>query len=220
VPPIVNGCIAYWKLGNNGSDEVSLIDSTGNGYSLTNNNGVTLGTGIISGNGSASFDNSANNTLTNDSINVGPSFSIGFWVNVTDFSGGVVAFSFMSGGSPAFVTAPDVQYYFYGNAGEGDLNSPATASANIGEWNHVVAVVDDAAQRLSWYLNGSRMDFKENRTGYGNWTGITLGAYPERYIGTINAKIDEVGIWNRPLSGNSVLALYNAGAGLTYPFTN
>ena len=37
------GSIAYWKL-----DNSSWLDSTGNGYTLTNFGGITNGTGIIS----------------------------------------------------------------------------------------------------------------------------------------------------------------------------
>ena len=35
----------------------------------------------------------------------------------------------------------------------------------------------------------------------------------------VDGIIDEVGIWARSLSDAEVTQLYNAGAGLTYPFT-
>lgn len=38
--PLNNNLLAYWKLDNNGSGGVSLVDSTNNGYTLTNNNNV------------------------------------------------------------------------------------------------------------------------------------------------------------------------------------
>ena len=31
--------------------------------------------------------------------------------------------------------------------------------------------------------------------------------------------IDEAGIWSRALSGTEITELYNAGAGITYPFS-
>jgi hypothetical protein len=47
---LTDSILAYWNLNNDGSGGVSLVDSTGNGYTLTNTD-VTLGTGIIGGDG-------------------------------------------------------------------------------------------------------------------------------------------------------------------------
>jgi hypothetical protein len=46
---ITDNILAYWNFDNDGSGGVSLADSTGNGNTLTNSGGVTLGTGIIAG---------------------------------------------------------------------------------------------------------------------------------------------------------------------------
>jgi len=53
----------------------------------------------------------------------------------------------------------------------------------------------------------------------GNFTlgAIYSGGTPE---GFFDGMIDEVGVWSRLLTSDEVTTLYNAGAGLSYPFSS
>ena len=60
---LADNLLAYWKLDDDGSGDVSLVDSTGNGNTLTNVGGVTLGTGLINGDAVVSGGNYLSDTI-------------------------------------------------------------------------------------------------------------------------------------------------------------
>ena len=213
---LIDNIVAYWNLNDDGSGGVSLADSTGNGYALTNNNGVTLGTGIIAGD--AVFDPLALNSLTVP-FSIGSDFSISAWVNVTEFDGGpVVLGSSSDDTAPAIVTAFNTTYFFYGNNGDGDCN-PATPASPLstGTWNHIVGTVSSSTSTCRYYVNGTLIS-EDPYTNLGEFSDIQLGAYDARFLTTFNGQLDEVGVWNRALTGSEVTQLYGGGSGLTYPF--
>jgi hypothetical protein len=212
---LTDNILAYWNLNNNGSGGVSLVDSTGNGNTLTNNDGVTLGTGIIAGD--AVFDPILTNSLTTP-ITVGSDFSISAWVNVTAFDGGIAVLgSSTDSTAPAIIAGAPDTYFFYGNNG-GDCN-PATPASPLstGTWNHIVGTVSSSTSTCRYYVNGTLIS-DDTFTGLGNFTEIQLGAYFARSLLTFNGQLDEVGVWDRALTGAEVTQLYNGGIGLTYPF--
>jgi len=213
---LTDDILAYWNLNDNGSSGVSLVDDTGNGNTLTNNNGVTLGTGIIAGD--AVFNPSLSNSLTTP-ITIGSDFSISAWVNITAFDGGVsVTGSSNDANAPSIVAASNVTYFFYGNNG-GDCNSSINAPPlTIGTWHNIVGTISSSTSICRWYLD-SVLISQDTFTGLGNFTEIQIGAYLARSIGTFNGQVDEVGVWNRALSPNEVYNLYYNGTGNTYPFT-
>jgi hypothetical protein len=213
--PLLVDILAYWNLNNNGSGGVSLVDSTGNGYTLTNNNGVTLGTGIIAGD--AVFDPILLNSLTTP-ITVGSDFSISAWVNVTDFDGGPAALgSSTDPNAPGIAVYSDETYFFYGNNG-GDCNpSTSVGPLNLGQWYNIVGTISSSTSTCRYYINGELIS-EDTYTGLGNFTELQLGEYYARSLPSFNGQLDEVGVWNRALSQADVTKLYNGGAGLTYPF--
>ncbi len=212
---LTDGCVSYWKLDDNGSGDVSLIDSSGNNHTLTNNYSVALGVGKIAGAGSFSYDPA--NSLTNTSL-VSSDYTISAWIKLTDFAGGVAALGSPDPNGPAIVVAETITYFFYGVSSGSDCNPGIAADPlSVDTWNHVVGVVDSANFTQKWYLNGSLI----SEDGFGSidaFGGIEIGAYNARLIPTFNGLVDEVGVWNRPLSPSEVATLYNSGDGLTYPF--
>jgi hypothetical protein len=215
--PLLVDILAYWNLNDNGSGGVNLVDSTGNSNTLTNNNGVTLGTGIIGGD--AVFDPILENSLTTP-ITVGSNYSISAWVNITDFDGGAISLgSSTDSNAPAIVANNASTYFFYGNNG-GDCNPSTTASPlNLGQWYNIVGTISSSTSTCRYYINGELIS-EDTYTGLGNFTELQLGAYYARSEPTFNGQLDEVGVWNRALSQADVTELYNGGAGFTYPFTN
>jgi hypothetical protein len=213
---LTDNILAYWNLNNNGSGGVSLVDSTGNGNTLTNNDGVTLGTGIIAGD--AVFDPSLTNSLTTP-ITIGADYSISAWVNVTAFDGGVAAVgSSTDGEAPAIIADVSATYFFYGANDDGDCN-PGTPSGPLstGTWNHIVGTISSSTSTCRYYVNGTLIS-QDTYTNLGQFTELQLGAYFARSLFTFNGQLDEVGVWNRALTGAEVTELYNGGLGLSYPF--
>lgn len=150
----------------------------------------------------------------------GNSFSIQEWIRPASIVGGSDIFTISSfddrwqqywyviGGSPRLET---------GGLNQGNGNWTTSFVANT--WYHLVTVVQ-ANVGVRTYVNGSLV----NTTANGSTrfttptTDITVGAYlsTDRYW---DGRIDEVGVWNRALTASEIITLYNAGAGLAYPFT-
>jgi hypothetical protein len=209
------GCIAYWNLNNNGSGGVSLVDSTGNGYTLTNNGGVTLGSGIIDG--AAVFTSAGGTSLTNSSLSTSGAWSISWWVKVTssNISTAYPSAFFLGDINGTFITA----VLGNGNPTSGwiyssreDRNYGQFYNTSLNTWYNYV-LTNDPTNGLNWYINGSL--YVGGGGGINrDFTGITLGQ--GNTTGETDCIIDEVGVWNRALSSQEVAKLYNGGAGLTY----
>lgn len=211
--PLLTDILAYWNLNNNGSGGVSLSDSTGNGNTLTNNNGVTLGTGIIAGD--AVFD-STNYLSSPLQLNSYTAFSFSCWAN-TDQSLGQMEFLGQrdyNNGALFFFYYGDI--YFNINNG---VQINANANYADGTWHYIVGTWDGSTANL--YIDGSNVatgSYSGSITASSTlWLGSTSegNITNQRYLG----QLDEIGIWSRALSPSEVTALYNGGAGLTYPFT-
>lgn len=208
---LLNNILSYWKLDNSGSGSLSLIDSTGNGNTLTNS-GATLGTGKINGavvtGPSQSLATSTSFTPTGNNP-----FSISAWINLsTDYTFMVFSYGSPSTASAVALYVPTslrLNFQFW-NVGFGDI--PVTANV----WNHVVCTYDGTTARI--YVNGSLSDSSVINLNIGS--GIfRFNRWVNGSTGTGTCSVDEVGVWSRALSLSEITTLYNSGNGRSYPFT-
>ena len=222
-----SGLKAYWKFDNDGTGNISLTDSTSGALTLTNNNGVTIGSGKI-GTGSASFSlNSGQQWLSLDNppswLNFGTGdFSFSFWVNSVGQNSAYPVF--MSAGGPWEQDTVKICF----NPGSTFVDLSQNPSVNItsitqlqdNQWYH--AVITRASGDVKIYINSnlettstdaSPMDFTRGGfvIGGGNWDGFNS---------QFNGLLDEIGIWNRAISQQEITELYSGGSGKTYPFTS
>lgn len=226
---LLNNILSYWKLDNNGSGGVSLVDSTGNGVTLTNNGGVALGDGEI--NNGAVFPTPKGSSqwlrASNSSIAVGTGdFTISAWIKPASFSDQdfITAFCLGLGGGSAFgdrltlCVNPDGQLFNIWGPNAALHNSYATLNV----WNHVTLVRKDNV--VSLYLNGVSSGTPFTPTAYNNYDENLIFGLANDQLGTSNyimeGGIDEVGLWNRALTLSEIASLYNSGNGLSYPFTS
>ena len=89
----------------------------------------------------------------------------------------------------------------------------------VGTWHHLVMTFDGAI--LSAYLDGNPMG-SVPAFGNGVISGIDNISIGSRYWSDehyVSAAIDEVGLWNRALTAEEVVKLYNDGKGLPYEAT-
>ena len=210
---LLNDLLAYWKLDTN-----SWLDSSGNGYTLTNNNEVTLGTGII--NGDAVFNES--NSLTNSSLAIpNSSFSISTWVKSGTYPDGAVIagqWSYLNDPPQQVAIGCNYEYInvFWSTEGTSltdrwitDIPLPYDDI-----WHHVVLTFDGTTEKIYWdgAYSGSftPAGLSYQTSGFGIANGNN---------GYFEGQTDEVGVWSRDLSQAEITSLYNAGAGKTYPFT-
>jgi hypothetical protein len=216
-PGIIFQNRAYYKLDNNGSGGVSLVDSTGNGNTLTNNGGVTLGAGIING---GAFFNEASLSSSTMFLGGTGNFATSLWIkpdgNQNFYPAALSTRTSDTGDDSVFglgyeIGGSDIVFIFAGS-----FVTSASYIVPFDSWTHIAWVRKDSISYL--YINGALASSDADTR---NYTATTA------YIGNnadgglaFSGSIDEVGIWTRALSDNEVLALYNSGAGLTYPFTN
>jgi hypothetical protein len=211
---LTDNILAYWNLNDDGSGNVSLVDSTGNSNTLTNTGGVTLGTGIIAGD--AVFDYTGNQSLDDSGISISGDFTISMWVKFNSMNAGngypsVFVLSY-GGINPSGTPTGNCSYY------DPRISGSITGeySWSIGSWDHYVMV--QSGNVITTYLNGNLNSTYDAGSSY-SANGFYIGKNPVA-PDTPDAGIDEVGIWSRALSPTEVYNLYYNGTGNTYPFSN
>jgi len=218
VPAYPLGAIAAYHLNNDGSGNVSLVDSTGNGNDLTNNNGVTLGTGILDGDAVFNPSNLNSLTATISTISAGNAFSFSLWYKQisTDSDGSFPMVIDFSGRNVCLVANygnEDTAGYVAGSLTDNWFLSDLVDFRD-GLWHHCIFVFDGS--NSSFYFDGNLLGTISIQDGTVEINNISLG----RGLGptsTCNGEIDETVIWPRALSSAEVVQLYNGGSGLPYP---
>jgi len=219
----VGGLVAFWTLNDNGAGGLSLDDSSGNGNTLTNNNGVVLGVGKIGNAAEFTFGSYLSGSAPAAS---GRGVSLSYWVKTPAMTGGFGGYSMpfncagllggyiaaAGGAHPAGCPAVDVNYDGVANRVQG------TTRVDNNAWNHVCLSCDGDEARL--FINGlldatlsSLTSGSLSPSGPFGINGSGDGSFGQ--AGDI--KYDAVGIWNRALTDLEVATLYNAGGGLEHP---
>lgn len=232
IPVLNNGILAYWKLDNNGSGGVSLIDSSVNGRTLSAPNGtsgLSLGTGKI--NGSASFNGNGSTYLSRNGSFLSPNgarqsqYSVSLWVKTTNdifivnsvtgnnWGGGTITLDLLDG-----QIFPSV---WWGGVENNEFDRFASGpDLRDGNWHHC-AFTWDAYGDLIAYVDGvetGRIASAGNLANV-NVNNLSFNSNADgTYLVGQSGQIDEVGIWNRVLTPTEITALYNNGNGSSYPF--
>jgi hypothetical protein len=210
---LTTNLVAWYKL-----DSGALTtDATGNGNTLTNNNSVAGGTAFL-GTGSASYNSTSGQRLiSSTALNMTASSNntISCWVKFTA-NGYVWDWVTTSGGNRCFTlytdaTANKLRVYTWGNDFE-----PST-TITINNWNHVV-VTKTSGGTIEMFINGTSVGTVAlGGSGQGSGNALSIGCQWGS-SSSITGSVDEVGVWDRVLTGAEITSLYNAGAGVTYPF--
>lgn len=217
VSSLLTNLVAYYAM------ETLGLDSSGNGNTLTNNNGVSQVAGVV-GN-AASFTAASSQTLSIpdnaffDSITTQAGISLWFRPNNI-------------GDQPRLLGQHTGLYITQISSltlvGLGNDYGYANFPVTNGSWFHVAVSYDGTAtgndNRLKIWINGAAQTL--------GFDGTTIPASVPSVVepfalgGNVTAGnlyldglMDEVGLWSRPLSVVEVATLYNSGAGTTYPFS-
>jgi hypothetical protein len=169
----------------------------------------------------ALFDGSNYFTVTNTALNIQAPLSIACWIY---YIGGQIENMIYCGYGPspfpgfAFATRSN-SVGFWNSA-----NWFTSASVLVqNAWSHIAATIDIGGT-LKFYINGA-LDTTLTVSTPSLYTGEkAIGAVPNSALPggpfpvIANTRLDEIGIWNRALTGTEITDLYNSGSGLTYPF--
>jgi hypothetical protein len=210
------------------SGNVTAVDNSGNGFNFTSVNSVLSTTGKV---GNAREFIKANQThLIGGSTSSllafgGGNWSLQFWVNLTGplpttaTNATILSRNVDSSGSFA-AGEFSVALFFSSFATNLNVNGANTISFTqfgsllANTWHHIV--LTNSGTTVSYYRDGSLIS---TGTRTGTWaTGArhTIIGTPNTNsmaTQTTDAKIDELGKWNRTLSANEVSALWNNGTG-------
>ena len=212
--------VAYWRL-----DETSgtRYDATGKGHTLTPNGAPVVVPGIL-GN---CFDSQASASVylgTTEVADFRPGanpFSVQAWLQLDvvtaaaqfigcwTSTGNLRGWSLLGDTGPTmgFRLSPDGTTVYTANSNAAPAMHPA--------WNHYVGVY--TGSKIYLYENGVlATDQVTYSSGvYAGATPLRVSSYPSG--SPVNARIDEVGFWNRALTLAEIQTLYNGGNGLAYP---
>lgn len=218
--------VSYWK-----ADESSgnMADSVGSN-TLTNNGTATFATGKINNgvdleSGSTQYMSITDAAQTGLDL-TGTNFSFNFWAKPESQPSAGTQRALIAKFQPA---AGERQYqtYYYEDGGVFYLGIQiTTTSGGVAQtlsnatWYMITYVFDDTANSCEVFVNGSSIGTISGLTSAVTDSGqeFRLG-YSNGGAGLWDGMFDEIGVWNRKLTGAEVTSLYNGGNGLAYPFT-
>lgn len=223
---LLNGLVAYWPM-NDGEGSTVAVDTAGNNNGILQNMDQNdawvpahLGFGL-------DFDGGNDFVEVPDaeSLRLNGDMSFSFWINFdaypTSWTG--ILSKFASGSATEFymrLRDANTGQFIHSKA-DGSLFSWGwTPSVNtpLGEWVHVVGVRDFSGDnRMRLYFNGVEWNSGKVLQGQGLTTNapVTIGRHANETIAPsaseVNGQIDDVRLYNRALSEEEVVALYQQG---------
>lgn len=218
---LTDNLISYWKL-----DEASGNAADAHGSNtLTDNNTVTNGTGLVYGTARqfAAASDESFSLADNASLSTGDiDFTFAAWVNAADLSTYRTILNKDNGSAWEYqlyyATGPDrFQWYVESAGGAGDVNADVLGSPSINTWYFIVAWHDATANTINIQVNDGTVDSEAYTFGVRDGSGaFYLGRETTANASDMEGRIGPVMFWKRVLTAGERTSLYNSGAGLAY----
>ncbi len=200
--------VSWWKL-----DESSGNASDSKGSNTLTNTSVTYNTGKINNGGVFVAGSSSKLAATGTGLPTSGDFTMACWYKgATPVNDGIMGFgSVNANGQMRMILVVGGKAYFGGY--NYDLDS--TFTITTGNWHHLVFTYSGTT--ATWYVDGTQRNSATITALNTANTNLRIGCRPDD-TSFISAQIDEAGIWSRAITSGEVTTLYNAGAGISYPF--
>lgn len=203
------------------------FDSSNSNDSVGSKNGTDTGITYSSGNGiiniGAGFGGSSWIDYSSATMGFANAWTVSFWAKPSGFGGNPRIFfipdSGVNGIVIGFNTAGKIFANWYSSTGVAIKEYTTTNAFSTGNWYNIVVTWDGTTGTV--YVNASSQAVTgTDNSGTMTDTSrtLTLGS-TDAHTATYSGAFDELGIWSRALSSAEVTSLYNAGAGVQYPFT-
>ncbi len=222
---IQDGLINYWNLDGNFEDTAGSL--AGNASTVADNgtqpaSAVSFADSPTGVGQYAVFDGTADGFVevpdSADIVAADESLSISAWFNVGQFDQGwqaLIAHGESTDYRIARRTGGSNIMSYAGGAGDIPGDNTTGPDVNDGEWHHVVSVSPAGAPVELW-VDGEMVASGNNAALTDNGSGrLMIGGNPDTAgdgFRTWDGGIDDVGMWNRQLSGSEISAIYEAGA--------
>ena len=208
---VVPGLIAYWPFDGN------LYDAIGD------NHGEAMGTDDIGytegqfGQGIAldGVDQFVQTPVENEEMfdfQDGTGFSISAWFTVDSFSKNWQALIAKGEGNRWRVHRRGGESIMTGNGGNADVPAGGT-DVSDGEIHHLVLVSDPDGGEVRLYVDGELESTGGAPAIQSNDNPMMIGENPDARNRTWHGMIDDVGIWDRPITEEEIALIYNDGGG-------
>jgi hypothetical protein len=228
--PLLTNISTYWTLDGNSTDSVGSKNGSDTSITYSAGNGIiNSGAGLSSASPSRiSFGNGAIGSLL--SATSGATISV--WLKPSARPGAgdrKIAFSLevSSNNAGMIVGLIDTNKVDVGGrsvGSDGFQSVTYTDGTGTGSWIHLVGVYDYANKQISIYYNGAlaagptSVSWGQTTFGYAATPSIPDALGMQNSNSYFDGAVDEVAVWKRKLTGTEIVALYNAGHGLQYPF--
>ncbi len=214
-PKVEQGLLGWWKLDD--ATGTMATDSSGNGYNGALQGGATWSAGRLAGaitlNGSASYVALPQDLFSHRNIE-----SVAFWFK-TIGTGGLLSQQVTNPGAPGITEGGPLLYVgLDGHLWGGFSTAPITSSirsstiVNNGLWHHIALVGNGNTQKL--YLDKALIGtinnpilHHGNRPVLGTAYTVNIPSSPVAEWFYFNGQIDDVRLYNRPLTAAEVTIL-------------
>ena len=214
---LLDGLLGYWKL-----DETSgnAVDSSGNGYTGTSSNITYTASGKIGR--CYTFNGSTSNINFGDVISPATGITLTAWVKTTSLPASEGAIIYKASyatnwcGYRLTVYSTGTVGFFLGDNTGNYLDITFGTTVLNGNWHFIGGTWDGTNAYI--YLDDTRRTVT-------SWTGPIAYTSVNLYSGyngssmLYQGDIDEAGIWNKALTQDNMLLLFDSGNGKTHPFS-
>lgn len=224
---LLNGLVFYFKLdeSSDGSSAVTREDLGPSGIDLTDFNTTASATGKLKN--ACDFVRADETYLRASGFqyNMSNDWTLSAWINIDDKSADHdlidVRVPDPVAGSVLLNYGVGVDRVVFFSTGNSALTSEDFGALTIGTWYHVIITRSAATSGLTMIINDTSEDSFNDIETIQNPSGKALtfgGIVQNGFSRHSDAKIDEVGFWDRVLTSAEITELYRSGLGNQYPF--
>ena len=142
----------------------------------------------------------------------GTGFSISAWFSVNEFSKSWQALIAKGEGNRWRIHRRGGESILTGNGGNGDVPG-GTGEVTDGELHHIVLVSDPENDEVRLYSDGELASSNNGPAIQSNENPMMIGENPDARNRTWSGIIDDVGIWDRPITEAEIATIWNGGDG-------
>ena len=210
-----NGLIGWWPFNGNANDESGNGNNgTVNGATLTNDRFSNLNSAFQFNRSSAQSIDITNSPALNNITQL----TLSIWYNIQSYNdpssccgyNHFINKSDQSNQNQFVFAGNNTGLYFYYDNTNAFQTSTLTP---LNQWNNVVLVYEyngGPSSMCKFYLNGILTDsFPTNAQLVSTNFNLRFGTYGSYSYNTVDGIIDDIGIWNRPLTQQEITDLYN-----------
>ncbi|MCB9991475.1 MAG: DUF1566 domain-containing protein [Rhodospirillales bacterium] len=221
------GLIGHWKLDE--TSGTSAVDSSGNGNNGSMQNGLDAGNDSVTGKIDTALDFDGGDDYINAgndaSLNITGSITLASWVKAGSFPASNAYKQFIAKGYDG--TNSQFQFGFQNDATTGNVPRlivgtwdgsyhgilyDYSSTIVTGQWYHITGTFDGATWRL--YIDGQLVQSSNDTASIKTSTkSVLIGAHDANgSLKYFDGQLDDVRIYNRPLSASEITQLYCLGA--------